>query len=196
MKHNLLSNFKTFGLGLKDGILILIILAAISPFVYGEVLERTASTSNVVIGSLDVDEADLPTRPSTPTPEPSNPTTVPTPTSSPTPQPTKVSASSPQVVDGGFIQLHVEGIRPGLWTQVQWLAGDGKWYDVNGWGGHLTQNNDVLWFVGKNHLGAEPVFRWLAYDQEGGSLLAMSNAFYLPELAKQTVEVTLIVPSQ
>ena len=204
MKKNPLSFLKTFSLGLKDGLLILVVLAAISPFVYREVLHRTSSNSDVVTGSVGVTEADLPIRPSTSTPvaptATPRATLMPTPTLQPTESPTTTSesneSSSHRPVDGGFITLHIEGLREGLWTQVQWLAGDGNWYDVNGWAGHLTANNDVLWFVGKDHLGAEPAFRWLVYDAEGGSLLATSDEFHLPTDAKQTVNVAVSVPAQ
>ncbi|MCB8944290.1 MAG: hypothetical protein H6658_11115 [Ardenticatenaceae bacterium] len=202
MQHKLFAFFKSFSIGLKDGILILIALAVISPFVYREVLERTASNSDVVIGSVDVSHAELPIRPSTPTPVAlitPTPTMMPTPTLRPTAVPTTnaapTTAPSKPEVDGGFIQLTLQGLRAGLWTQVQWLAGDGQWYDVNGWAGHLTENNDVLWFVGQNHLGAQPTFRWLVYDAEGGTLLATSDGFLLPTAAKETIHVTITLPS-
>ena len=57
MKKNPLSFFKTISIGLKDGILILVVLATISPFVYRQVLGRTTSSSNVAIGSVDVPDA-------------------------------------------------------------------------------------------------------------------------------------------
>lgn len=191
------SLFKAFTIGLKDGLLILIALAIIVPFVYQEIWGRTTSNSAVVIGSVD---GDLPTRPPTATPEPisSLPTTTPTSVPTPTPRPTQSPASSnssKQPVDGGFIRLIVVPIRANIWTQVQWLAGDGNWYDVYGWGGHLTENRDVLWFVGKELLGAEPAFRWQVYDAEGGSLLATSTEFYLPQRAKEAVQVTLELPT-
>jgi hypothetical protein len=181
---------RALGIGLKDGLIILVILATISPFVYKEVLSRTSSNSDVVLGSID---GDLPDRPPTATPEPVGPTATPTVTPTMVPQSTEESADPP--IDGGFIHLSMDGLRAGLWTQVQWLAGDGNWYDVNGWGGELTAANDVLWFVGKDHLGAEPVFRWQIYDGEGGALLATSDSFHLPMYAKETIHVTTVLPT-
>ena len=205
-----LSFFKSFSIGVKDGILILIILAVISPFVYQEVLQRTSSISDlVVVGSVD---NELPIRPPTPiatlapTSVPTSmPTTIPTsvPTSMPTPRPTdqatpvptteaptKEAPAPPQpVIDGGFIQLNIYGLGGRPWTQIQWLDRDGIWHDVNGWGGHLTENNNVLWYVGSNHLGTRSAFRWQIYDSEGGSLLATSDEFRLPTVAKETVYV-------
>jgi hypothetical protein len=184
---------RSFAIGLKDGLLILIILAVITPFVYQELLERTTSSSEVMIGSID-GNGDLPTRPPTPTPGPMTPTTTPTPVPMPTATPSASGQSKP-IIDGGFIRLTIDPLRAGIWTQVQWLAGDGNWYDVNGWGGHLTSNNDVLWYVGKEHLGAQPAFRWQIYDAEGGSLLATSSEFYLPQTARETIQVTATLPA-
>jgi hypothetical protein len=194
MKKNPLSFIKTFSIGLRDGILIFIALATIAPFVYREVLERTDSNSNVVIGSVHILDVELPDRPFTPTPEPLQPTSVPTPMPTPTLQAPTTEAAP--VVNGGFIKLNLEEIRPGLWTQVQWLAGDGNWYDVNGWGGHLNEGSSVLWFVGSNHLGAQPAFRWRVFDAEGGTLLATSEQFYLPKAVRETVQVTVSMPAK
>jgi len=202
MKSKLSTFFRSFSIGLRDGVLILIALATISPFVYREVLGRTSTNSEVVLGSVNSNNADLPDRPPTPTPtstptvSDSTPTPVPTPTAKPTEDPTDDSNdSSGPTVKGGFIHLNIEGIRPGLWTQVQWLAGDGNWYDVNGWGGNLTADNDVLWFVGNEHLGAQAAFRWLAYDAEGGTLLGTSEQFYLPTAVKETIYITITIPA-
>ena len=189
---------RAFTIGLKDGLLILIALAVITPFVYREIFQRTTSSTEVMIGSVDGEE--LPTRPPTPTPDPlsPSPTTTPTPVPMPTARPTEApsaSGQSKESVDGGFIRLTIDPLRAGIWTQVQWLAGDGNWYDVNGWGGHLTSNNDVLWYVGKDHLGAEPSFRWQVYDAEGGSLLATSSEFHLPQRAREIIHVSAMLPS-
>lgn len=206
-QQNPFTFFKSFSLGVKDGILILVILATISPFVYREVLQRTSTSSEVVAGSIDTD---LPIRPSTATPEANQPTATPTPTQMPvathmptptaaptTAAPTAVpdTASAAPVLDGGFIQLSIDNVREGLWTQVQWLAGDGNWYNVNGWGGKLTDSLNVLWFVGKDHLGAEPAFRWQVYDGEGGALLTTSGEFHLPTNTRETVYMTVSLPT-
>ncbi len=103
---------------------------------------------------------------------------------SPTPEPPPVPG-----VTGGFILLRPDfPLRPGYWTMIQWLAGDGTWADVDGWRGHFSQNGVVIWWVGADHLGEGP-FRWLVLESEGGDLLTMSDPFDLPTSAGRIVVV-------
>jgi hypothetical protein len=107
---------------------------------------------------------------------------------------------------GGFIELHIH-FSPAwsssmdhwqdLWTIVQWQDDKGDWHDVEGWQGGL---DDVVvgeggeavgkqvWWVANSDLGKGP-FRWLIYRNEGGSRLATSEPFDLPEAKGQTVRV-------
>jgi hypothetical protein len=94
-------------------------------------------------------------------------------------------------VEGGFICLQLSGGKPGLWTEVQWLAGDGNWYNVDGWRGNVLPDNSVVWYVGVENIGATAWFRWSIFDREGGQLLATSDAFKLPGATMQTITVPL-----
>lgn len=133
---------------------------------------------------------DLPGRPPTVTPYNMGPRPTPTVPSAPTSSPDS-QVKQKEVVTGGFIELAVSG-KPGLWTQVQWLAGDGNWYDVDGWGGYTLADRPLRWYVGEGHLGAKAWFRWRVYDREGGELLATSDRFKLPAAARQTTAVSVL----
>ena len=97
------------------------------------------------------------------------------------------------LIKGGFIELTVSGATNDVWTAVQWQDIDGNWILVDGWQGYTDADNQVLWFVAKENLGEGP-FRWLLYDAEDGNLLTTSAPFDLPERAKQTVSVEVILP--
>ena len=195
---------KVLAIGIVDGLLIILILALIAPFFSKDAWEQPqmADGMQVYTGAVEGDGI-LPTRPNTPTPEPLSITPTPVQSATPMPTATPLPTATPEgftpastiIVDGGFIELNISPLRAGVWTQVQWLAGDGKWYDVDGWGGNLTEYNNVLWFVGKAHLGALPPFRWLVYDQENGTLLAASEEFYLPTAVRERIQVEVTLPS-
>ncbi len=111
----------------------------------------------------------------------------------PRPTPPPPPTPLPIVEKGGFIELQVTPVQADLWTQVQWLAGDGAWYDVDGWGGQLTDNNKALWYVGPELVGDAASFRWQVYDGKEGSLLATSELFSMPEKPGQLVSVTITI---
>ncbi len=96
-------------------------------------------------------------------------------------------------IKGGFIELTVSGSTSDVWTAVQWQDNDGNWILVDGWQGSTNAENQVLWYVAKENLGEDP-FRWMVYDAPDGSLLAASDPFELPERAKQTVFVEVVLP--
>lgn len=66
----------------------------------------------------------------------------------------------------------------GGWTIVQWQDKQGNWHDVDGWQGHV-RNGWIRWRVAPKDWGTGP-FRWLVYDQKGGTLLAATTSFTLP----------------
>ncbi|MCB8966751.1 MAG: hypothetical protein R3E31_29535 [Chloroflexota bacterium] len=122
-----------------------------------------------------------------------------TPVASPVPGEEPTATPIPQVVQenvhvaGGFIHLQVDGGKTNMWTEVQWLAGDGNWYTVDGWRGNVLPDNSVVWYVGTDQIGATAWFRWNLFDYEGGQLLATSDAFKLPGATMQTITVPLAV---
>jgi hypothetical protein len=111
----------------------------------------------------------------------------------PTPMPTAVpteTAVSP--VTGGFIQLQVTTAadKAGLWTVVQWQDGNKDWHTVEGWQGTFNPDGMVTWWVAPADLGKGP-FRWQLLDAEGGTSLAVSEAFTLPASDGQVLAVTV-----
>ena len=115
--------------------------------------------------------ADLPPRPSTPTPVPT---------------------SAPRTsVEGAFIELQIENAPSGAWTVVQWQDGLGGWHDVEGWQGTLDDADSKLWWVAPEDLGSGP-FRWQVLTAPEGEVVGLSEAFMLPdeEGVFQTVTVT------
>lgn len=100
--------------------------------------------------------------------------------------PPRPSGDPPAPV-GGRIILTVSGTTSQmLWAEVQWQDPQGKWHNVDGWKGMLDATQE--WWVGEDDLGTGP-FRWLVYSGSGGTLLATSDAFDLPDKAKQPVNV-------
>jgi hypothetical protein len=110
------------------------------------------------------------------------------------PRPTVVppDAAQPEVT-GGFITLVIDGTMNEMWTAVQWQDHNNSWHLVDGWQGTPNADNDVRWYVGQANLGSGP-FRWLVYDAPDGNLLATSEAFMLPEHARQTVTISVALP--
>lgn len=66
----------------------------------------------------------------------------------------------------------------GAWTVVQWQDKPGMWHDVEGWQGH-AHNGWIRWRVAQKDWGTGP-FRWLVYDEAGGTLLGSTANFILP----------------
>jgi LysM repeat protein len=96
--------------------------------------------------------------------------------------------------EGAFIELQANPLRGGLWTQVQWQDALGGWHDVDGWRGSFSEEEQsVLWYVGKQLLGAGQ-FRWQVFEQRGGAPLSTSLPFYLPVSKGQILEVKVNLP--
>jgi hypothetical protein len=100
-------------------------------------------------------------------------------TAAPAPtQPSAIELLNPQL-EGAFIELQVQPLRPDLWTRIQWQDARGDWHTVDGWQGTFNADQRVLWYVGAEHLQEGP-FRWLVYADQTGPLLATSRPFDLP----------------
>ena len=111
----------------------------------------------------------------------------PRPESSPTP-PTEPSNDS---TIGAQIRLEVAGAVGNEWTVVEWQdPNTSDWHTVEGWQGTLEATGIQVWWVGKTEFGQSP-FRWLLYDEKGGTLLDMSAEFTLPTRNKQIVVVSI-----
>lgn len=92
---------------------------------------------------------------------------------------------------GAYIELHVQGAPAGAWVVVQWQAqGDGGWHDVAGWQGTLDAGGGRRWWVDARDFGKGP-FRWAVSQGPGGPVVAVSQPFYLPGAAGETVAQTL-----
>jgi hypothetical protein len=87
-----------------------------------------------------------------------------------------------------MIMLHVGGYRPGLWAVVQWRDGLGEWHDVEGWQGILEKDWHP-WYVKPKDFGSGP-FRWVLYDGQDGTLIAISRYFNLPPSQGEEVQAT------
>jgi len=120
-------------------------------------------------------------------------TGVPTPEPEPEPEPEVIPASS--LPDGGAIEMQVAFSADwpwdqmhwkDLWLEVEWTDGE-SWFKVDGWRGNpdAIVNLDGVWtaqkawWVATKDLGTGPL-RWVVYDHEGGSEIAMSEEFKLP----------------
>ncbi len=127
---------------------------------------------------------DLPIRPPAPTPTIATIATVPPiddPIADPTATPEPAGAS--QHDRGSLIMLQTSSADADDWVTMEWLAGDGNWYEVDGWRGHI-HNGQLIWWVAPEDLG-DGQFRWVVYsDDSQSNLLKRSDAFYLPEQEK------------
>ncbi len=91
---------------------------------------------------------------------------------------------------GAFIELQVEPPRPGLWTRMEWRDAAGSWREVDGWQGSFDEGSRVLWYAGRELLGAGP-FRWLILATPQGALLAVSEPFNLPARGGEILRLTV-----
>jgi len=91
---------------------------------------------------------------------------------------------------GAHIELHVQGVPTGAWAVVQWQGSAGDWHDVDGWQGTLDASGGWRWWVGARDFGRGP-FRWVVSQGPGGPVVAVSQPFYLPGAAGETVAQTL-----
>lgn len=89
------------------------------------------------------------------------------------------------------ILLQTTPAHNGLFSVVQWQDDQGGWHDIESWRGAVN-NGRTIWWVEEKDFGKGP-YRWLVFDQEGGTLLATSELFNFPDepKAQQVVEVAL-----
>ena len=86
---------------------------------------------------------------------------------------------------GSLIVLQTSSADADDWVTIEWLAGDGRWYEVDGWRGHI-HHGQLIWWVAPENLG-DGQFRWVVYsDDSQAQLLKRSDPFYLPEQEKIT----------
>lgn len=78
----------------------------------------------------------------------------------------------------GTLLLNTQPSQDGLWSVVQWQGAAGNWHDVEGWRGVVRQGR-TIWWVEQGHWGKTP-YRWLVFQEEGGTMLAASEPFALP----------------
>lgn len=133
---------------------------------------------------LPGDANDLPDRPPEPTPTTAALATVP-PVEDPiiTGTPVPVSASTQD--RGSLIVLQTSSGDADDWVTIEWLAGDGSWYEVDGWRGNI-HNGQVIWWVAPENLG-DGMFRWVVYSDDSKAVrLRYSDSFSLPEQEKVT----------
>ena len=89
----------------------------------------------------------------------------------------------------GFIDLHVQSARTGLWAVVEWQDTAGDWHDVENWSAALDSGYQQ-WGVFPAQFGRGP-FRWAVYGGAGGKLLAVSAPFDLPAGDREIVTVSI-----
>ena len=111
----------------------------------------------------------------------------------PTPAtPTPVPAPGFTSPGWAVIELHVQPVQADRWTIVQWQDALGGWHDVEGWRGMLDEiSNGVgkkMWWVARHDFDTGP-FRWVIYQNQGGKLVATSEAFRLPPHENSAVVV-------
>ena len=130
----------------------------------------------------------------------------PTATPIPEPEPEVIAVSS--LPDGGAIEMRIAFSKDWPWDKMYWqdlwLGGewnDGEsWFKVDGWRGNLDAIAEMdgvwtaqkAWWVAAKDLGTGP-FRWVVYDHEGGSEIAMSDEFKLPAERGQAAVVKVSV---
>ena len=76
---------------------------------------------------------------------------------------------------------------------VQWQDAFGAWHDMEGWQGTFDEGNKKTWWVAKADFGKGP-FRWTVTQR--CKMLASSEAFYLPTVTGQVVNVSMSLSSQ
>ncbi|MCB9422809.1 MAG: hypothetical protein H6667_23620 [Ardenticatenaceae bacterium] len=107
------------------------------------------------------------------------------------PRPTAVPSPVHTKLDGGFLELQIEGsVVAGIWTVVQWQDALGDWHEVTGWQGTLDEGYTKTWWVGPEDLGTGP-FRWEIQLDE--AVLATSEEFSLPAQPGERQLVTVLI---
>jgi hypothetical protein len=99
--------------------------------------------------------------------------------------PTPPSPDGEKDKDGPPVGAYIELVAPvGAWVVVQWQDSAGSWHDVEGWRGSAA--NSSRWWVHPKDFGSGP-FRWVIY--QGNQVSAMSEPFYLPGTANETLQI-------
>ena len=98
------------------------------------------------------------------------------------------------LLSGPFIEMQVSGLPTGpdgIWTTIEWQDPyTGEWTTVDGWQGTVETDGTQLWWVDGDDYGSGP-FRWLAFDEEGGEQVGLSDNFNLPESRIDVVVVQM-----
>lgn len=145
------------------------------------------SIFGTLLSFLPGDTRDLPNRPPAPTPTSAVLATVPpvedpppAPTNTPEPTPVEEPVAKSYDDRGSLIMLQTSSGEADDWVTIEWLAGDGDWYEVDGWRGNI-HNGQVIWWVSSRNLG-DGKYKWVVYDDDSkATILKVSDPFYLPE---------------
>lgn len=105
----------------------------------------------------------------------------------------KYDVPTPTEQPGGHIELHLPASYVDIWTEVQWLDGEGNWHQVDGWRGFTDNRATVRWYVSRNDFGKGP-FRWQVFLFEEGDLIDSSALFFLPKAGDETIKINLQLP--
>ena len=98
------------------------------------------------------------------------------------PKPVPEETPSPKKRDPcAYIQVRVvvAAEAVGLGSVVQWQDSEDVWHNVEGWQGPLEAGQKA-WWLSAPLFGAGP-FRWVITRSPGGSVVGMSDPFWLPE---------------
>lgn len=108
-------------------------------------------------------------------------------------KPDALPTRPPKPISGGRILLTISGYEQPttLWTTVEWQNEHGDWYVVDGWRGTPDATAEVVWYVGSELIGDSTLFRWNVFDGEGGSWLATSESFTMPDRAQVMTEISV-----
>jgi hypothetical protein len=140
------------------------------------------SILGAILSFMPGETKDLPNRPLAPTPTTAAIATVPV-VADATSTPQSITASTTD--RGSLIVLETSSSDEDDWVTMEWLAGDGSWYEVDGWRGNI-HNGQVIWWVAPENLG-DGMFKWMVYsDDTKTTHLKSSDPFYLPEQEKIT----------
>jgi len=140
------------------------------------------SVLGAILSLLPGEINDLPDRPPMPTPTTAALATVP-PVDDPIETATPVPISASTGDRGSLIVLQTSSGDADDWVTIEWLAGDGNWYEVDGWRGNI-HHGQVIWWVAPENLG-DGMFRWVVYSDDSKAIrLRYSDSFSLPEREK------------
>jgi hypothetical protein len=108
----------------------------------------------------------------------------------PTPTPAADADKDDDRPAGAYLDLHVAGAPAGAWAVVQWQDSAGGWHDVQGWSGTLDKEGNWRWWVDIKDFGKGP-FRWSVSQGHSGLMWGVSQLFWLPAAAGESVQVVV-----